>query len=50
MHAMKNVTFSIPDDLLEKSRNYAETQGKTLNEMTRKDPRNRGVFIISTIK
>jgi hypothetical protein len=32
---MKNVTLSMPDDLLSKSREYAEKHGTTLNEMIR---------------
>lgn len=32
---MKNVTLSIPDDLLKKSREYAEKQGTSLNEFIR---------------
>lgn len=32
---MKNVTLSIPDDLLSKSRAYAELHGTTLNQMIR---------------
>lgn len=32
---MKNVTLSIPDDLLKKSREYAEKQGSSLNEFIR---------------
>jgi len=32
---MKNVTLSIPDDLLERSRNYAREHQTTLNEMVR---------------
>lgn len=32
---MKNVTLSLPDDLLKKSREYAEKQGTTLNEFIR---------------
>lgn len=35
MCAMKNVTLSIPDDLLSKSRVYAEQHGTTLNQMIR---------------
>ena len=35
MCAMKNVTLSMPDDLLSKSREYAEKHGTTLNEMIR---------------
>lgn len=35
MCAMKNVTLSMPDDLLTKSRDYAEKHGTTLNEMIR---------------
>lgn len=32
---MKNVTLSIPDDILRKSREYANKQGTTLNQMIR---------------
>ncbi|MEM6526019.1 MAG: DUF6364 family protein [Bacteroidota bacterium] len=32
---MKNITLSIPDDLLAKSREYAKRQGKSLNDMVR---------------
>ncbi len=32
---MKNVTLSIPDDLLKKSRSYAKEHQTTLNEMIR---------------
>ena len=32
---MKNVTLSIPDDLLKKSREYAEKHGASLNELIR---------------
>ncbi|MEP5613199.1 MAG: DUF6364 family protein [Cyclobacteriaceae bacterium] len=32
---MKNVTLSIPEDLLKKSRNYAKEHQTTLNEMVR---------------
>ena len=32
---MKNVTLSIPDDLLRKSRAYAEQHGTSLNEFIR---------------
>lgn len=32
---MKNVTLSIPEDLLERSRNYAREHQTTLNEMVR---------------
>ena len=32
---MKNVTLSLPDKLLDKSRDYAQSQGTTLNEMIR---------------
>ncbi len=32
---MKNVTLSIPDDLLAKSREYAEKHGTSLNEFIR---------------
>lgn len=32
---MKNVTLSIPDELLEKSREYARQHGSSLNEMIR---------------
>lgn len=32
---MKNVTLSIPDDLLKKSREYAEKHGASLNEFIR---------------
>jgi len=35
MCAMRNVTLSIPDDLLSKSRAYAEQHGTTLNQMIR---------------
>jgi metal-responsive CopG/Arc/MetJ family transcriptional regulator len=35
MCTMKNVTLSMPDDLLSKSREYAEKHGTTLNEMIR---------------
>ncbi len=35
MCAMKNVTLSMPDDLLSKSREYAEKHGTTLNDMIR---------------
>jgi metal-responsive CopG/Arc/MetJ family transcriptional regulator len=35
MCAMKNVTLSMPDELLSKSREYAEKHGTTLNEMIR---------------
>lgn len=32
---MKNVTLSMPDDLLQKSRAYAQKHGTTLNQMIR---------------
>lgn len=32
---MKNLTLSIPDDLLRRSREYAAQQGTTLNEFIR---------------
>ncbi|MEZ4992453.1 MAG: DUF6364 family protein [Saprospiraceae bacterium] len=32
---MKNLTLSIPDELLEKSRAYAEQHGTSLNEFVR---------------
>lgn len=32
---MKNITLSIPDDLLTRSREYAESHGKSLNKMVR---------------
>ncbi len=32
---MKNVTLSLPDDLLRKSREYASKQGTSLNELIR---------------
>jgi len=32
---MKNITLSIPDELLRKSREYAKKQGKSLNDMVR---------------
>lgn len=32
---MKNVTLSVPDDLLEKAREYARKHGTTLNQMIR---------------
>jgi len=32
---MKNVTLSMPEDLLAKSREYAEKHGTTLNDMIR---------------
>lgn len=32
---MKNITLSIPDDLLAKSRDYAKAHGTTLNQMVR---------------
>jgi len=32
---MKNVTLSIPEDLLKKSRDYAEKHGTSLNEFIR---------------
>lgn len=32
---MKNVTLSIPDELLSKSREYAKRHGTTLNKMIR---------------
>ena len=32
---MKNVTLALPDDLLQKSREYAEKQGTSLNEFIR---------------
>jgi len=32
---MKNVTLSIPDDLLKKSREYAQKHGSSLNEFVR---------------
>lgn len=32
---MKNVTLSIPDDLLQKSREYAQKHGSSLNEFVR---------------
>jgi metal-responsive CopG/Arc/MetJ family transcriptional regulator len=35
MCAMKNVTLSMPEDLLAKSREYAEKHGTTLNDMIR---------------
>ena len=33
---MKNITLSIPDDLLMKSREYASTHGTSLNNLIRK--------------
>ena len=39
---MKNVTLSIPDDILRKSREYANKQGTTLNQMIR-------IFLTKTI-
>ncbi len=33
---MKNVTLSLPDDLLQKSRAYAKKHHTTLNELIRK--------------
>lgn len=35
MCAMKNVTLSIPDELLARSREYAKKHGTTLNQMIR---------------
>ena len=32
---MKNITLSIPEDLLAKSRDYAKAHGTTLNQMVR---------------
>lgn len=32
---MKNVTLSIPDDLLDRARKYAQERGTTLNQMIR---------------
>lgn len=32
---MKNITLSIPEDLLVKSREYARKHGKSLNDMVR---------------
>jgi hypothetical protein len=32
---MKNITLSLPDDLLEKSRAYAQKRGTTLNALVR---------------
>jgi len=32
---MKNITLSMPDDLLRKSREYAEQHGKSLNKFIR---------------
>ncbi len=32
---MKNVTISLDDQLLEKSREFARTQGKSFNELVR---------------
>lgn len=32
---MKNVTLSIPEDLLEKARSFANEQGTSMNEMIR---------------
>jgi len=32
---MENITLSIPDDLLQRSRDYAKRQGKSLNDMVR---------------
>jgi hypothetical protein len=32
---MKNITLSLPDDLLEQSRAYAQRQGTSLNELVR---------------
>ena len=32
---MKNITLSIPEDLLKKSREYAERHGTSLNELVR---------------
>ncbi len=32
---MRNITLSIPDELLRKSREYAQKQGKSLNDMVR---------------
>lgn len=32
---MKNVTLSLPDDLLRKSREYAQKHGTSLNELIR---------------
>jgi metal-responsive CopG/Arc/MetJ family transcriptional regulator len=36
MCAMKNITLSLPDDLLEKSREYAQRHRTTLNDLVRK--------------
>jgi metal-responsive CopG/Arc/MetJ family transcriptional regulator len=33
---MKNITLSLPDDLLEKSRAYARRQHTTLNDLVRR--------------
>ena len=33
---MKNITLSIPDELLQKSREYAKRHGTSLNELVRK--------------
>jgi len=32
---MKNITLSLPDDLLDQSREYAQRQGTSLNELVR---------------
>jgi len=32
---MKNITLSIPDDILRRSREYAKKHGTTLNQMVR---------------
>lgn len=32
---MKNITLSIPDELLQKSREYAKKNGTTINNMVR---------------
>ena len=32
---MKNITLSIPDDLLQRSREYAKRNGTTVNSMVR---------------
>ncbi len=33
---MKNITLSLPDDLLQKSRSYAKKHHTTLNDLVRK--------------
>lgn len=32
---MKNITLSVPEDIIRKSREYAKKHGTTLNEMVR---------------